>query len=78
MEFGNATRYYAHSMTAETTDTVDIRLTVPRDIPEGTVAFTGARIVTLEGDEVVEDGTLLVTEAGSSVLVIAPQKGLTG
>jgi Tol biopolymer transport system component len=60
VEFGNATRYYAHSMAAETTDTLDIQLMVPRDIPEGTVAFTGARIVTLEGDEVVENGTLVV------------------
>jgi hypothetical protein len=60
VEFGNATRYFAHSMASETTDTVDIRLMVPRDIPDGTVAFTGARIVTLEGDEVVENGTLVV------------------
>ncbi len=60
VEFGNATRYYAHSVSAETTDTLDIRLMVPRDIPDGRLAFTGARIVTLEGDEVLEDATLVV------------------
>lgn len=60
VEYGNATRYYAHSVTAETTDTLDIRLMVPRDIPDGRLAFTGARIVTLEGDEVLENATLVV------------------
>jgi Tol biopolymer transport system component len=60
VEFGNATRYYVHSVTNEATDTVDIRLMIPRDIPQGSVAFTGARIITLKDDEVLEDATLVV------------------
>jgi len=60
VEFGNATHYYAHRVGPQSTDTVDIRLMVPRDIPEGRIALTGARIVTLEGDEVLEDATLVV------------------
>jgi Tol biopolymer transport system component len=60
VEFGNATRYYAHAVTREATDTVEIRLLVPRDIPQGSVAFTGARIITLEGNEVLERATLVV------------------
>ena len=60
VEFGSATRYFVHSVSTESTDTVDITLMVPRDIPEGSMAFTGARIVTLEGDEVITDGTLVV------------------
>ena len=35
---------------------------VPRDAPEGTLALTGARLVTMDGDEVVEDGTVLVQD----------------
>jgi imidazolonepropionase-like amidohydrolase len=60
VEFGNATRYFVHSVTEEVTDTVDIELRVPRDIPEGSMAFTGARIVTLEGDDILENATLVV------------------
>ena len=37
---------------------IDLRL--PADRPEGLIAFTNARIITMEGDEVIEQGTLLV------------------
>jgi Tol biopolymer transport system component len=60
VEFGNATRYFAHSLTTQATDTFDIDLQVPRDIPDGMMAFTGARIVTLDGDRVLENATLVV------------------
>lgn len=39
---------------------VPIGLTTAADIPSGTVAFTNARIVTMNGDEVIENGTLVV------------------
>ena len=39
---------------------VDLGFEVPYDVPTGTVAFTGARIVTMRGDEVIEDGTIIV------------------
>jgi imidazolonepropionase-like amidohydrolase len=35
-------------------------LTLASDRPSGVVAFTGARIVTMRGDEVIENGTLVV------------------
>ena len=38
---------------------IDLGFEVDADVPKGSVAFTGARIVTMKGDEVVE-GTLLV------------------
>jgi len=49
-----------------------IDLTVPRTKPSGTVAFTGARLITMNGDEVIENGTLVVHDnrivaAGSGV-----------
>ena len=43
-------------------ETIDIALSVPRDHPTGTVAYTGARLVTMKGDEVVERGTIVVTD----------------
>ncbi len=37
-----------------------IPLMLPSDKPEGTIAFTNARIITMEGDQVIERGTVLV------------------
>jgi Tol biopolymer transport system component/imidazolonepropionase-like amidohydrolase len=41
---------------------LEIVLTVPRDKPSGTVVYDGARIVTMKGDEVLERGTIVVTD----------------
>ena len=54
-----------------------IGLQLETDVPEGTVAFTGARIVTMDGDEVIENGTLVVegnriAAVGSSADVEVP------
>jgi formylglycine-generating enzyme required for sulfatase activity/Tol biopolymer transport system component len=38
-----------------------IGLEVPADIPTGTVAFTNARILTMQNDQVIERGTIVVT-----------------
>jgi Tol biopolymer transport system component len=37
-----------------------IAIEVPRDIPQGTVLLQGARIITMNGDEVIENGDILV------------------
>ncbi len=37
-----------------------ISLTLPADKPSGTIAFTNARIITMEGDQVIEKGTVVV------------------
>lgn len=38
----------------------EIHLEVPRARPEGVVALTGARIITMKGDEVIERGTVII------------------
>jgi Tol biopolymer transport system component len=60
LEFGSATRHFTFRADRQTADTVSIRLEVPRDIPHGRIALTGARIITLQGDEVIESGTLVI------------------
>jgi Tol biopolymer transport system component/imidazolonepropionase-like amidohydrolase len=45
---------------------IDLGFDVPLDIPQGTVAFTGARVITMRGamhgtEEVIENGTVVVT-----------------
>jgi hypothetical protein len=60
LEYGSGPRYYVHHMDTGRTDTIGLKLTVPRDVPRGSVALTGARIVTLNNRQVIEDGTIVV------------------
>jgi Tol biopolymer transport system component len=39
-----------------------IKIEARRDIPRGTIVLDGARIVTMEGDEVIENGRIVVTD----------------
>jgi Tol biopolymer transport system component/imidazolonepropionase-like amidohydrolase len=41
---------------------VNIGFSVPSDKPTGRLALTGARIVTMNGDQVIEDGVIIVNE----------------
>lgn len=50
----------------------EVELTVPRDIPKGSVVLRGARIVTMKGDEVIPRGDILIennriAQVGASV-----------
>lgn len=60
VEFGSGSRYFAYRVAEKRADTVSIRLSVPRRVPSGSIAFTNARIVTLGGAGVIERGTLVV------------------
>jgi len=60
---------------------VSIGLTVPTHKPSGTLAFTGARLITMNGDEVIENATLVVQEnriaaLGASGAVTVPADAL--
>ncbi len=39
---------------------INIGFSRPYDVPSGSVAFTNARIITMRGDEVIENGTVVV------------------
>jgi imidazolonepropionase-like amidohydrolase/Tol biopolymer transport system component len=39
---------------------IDIGLKLLSDVPEGKIAFTNARIITMKGDEVIEKGTIVI------------------
>jgi imidazolonepropionase-like amidohydrolase/Tol biopolymer transport system component len=41
---------------------VDIGLKLKTDIPQGKIAFTNARIITMKGDEVIENGVILIDQ----------------
>lgn len=63
VEFGSGQRYYTYRVDREVGDTTTITLTVPRRTPQGTIALTNARIITLGADSVIERGTVLVQGA---------------
>ena len=63
VEFNSANVYYAYDTVTEETRETKISLTVPRDIPDGKIAFTNARIITMNGREVIEQGSLVIDGA---------------
>jgi Tol biopolymer transport system component len=63
IEYGNANKYFLYHTDTAKTDTTEIHLSVPRAIPQGSIAFTNARIVTLANKQVIDSGTI-VAKAG--------------
>ncbi|MBI4419360.1 MAG: PD40 domain-containing protein, partial [Gemmatimonadetes bacterium] len=41
---------------------VEIQISAPRDVPQGSAVLRGARIITMRGDEVIADGDVVVTD----------------
>ena len=60
LEYGSGPRYFVRHMDSGRTDTVSLKLSVPRDLPGGSVALTNARIVTLDQRKVIDNGTIVV------------------
>jgi len=50
---------------------VPIELRVEKPKPSGTIALTGGRVITMRGDEVIEDGTVVVTD--NRVAAVGPR-----
>jgi len=63
LDFGSGPHFYSHRPAEEATDSVDLTLMVDRRVPNGSIALTNARIVTMVGDEVLEGATLVVRGA---------------
>ncbi len=60
VDFASANRFFSHDAVTGKTDSLTIKLSSPRAIPSGTIALTGARIVTLENKRVIPNGTILI------------------
>ncbi len=63
LEYGSGERFFVHHVETGRTDTVKLAVSVPRAMPGGTIAFTNARIVTMNKRQVIERGTV-VARAG--------------
>ncbi len=56
------TKLYRQGVGEDKPEVVDITVTAPRHKPTGTAVLSGARIVTMKGDEVIERGDVVVTD----------------
>lgn len=63
LEFGGGARYATHDVGTGETSSTELRLTVSRNLPEGSVAVANARVITLDDAGVIERGAV-VTSGG--------------
>jgi Tol biopolymer transport system component/imidazolonepropionase-like amidohydrolase len=55
-------KFYRQSVSADEPEVTDIKVEAPRARPKGSVVLTGARIVTMNGNEIIERGDILITD----------------
>ena len=60
LEFGSANKYFVYHLDSKKTDTTEIKLSVPREIPSGSLALTHARILTFAQRKVLQRGAIVV------------------
>ena len=58
--YGNGVTFVSWNVATKRADTATIRLTVPRDLPTGTIAITNARILTMQDRKVINRGTIVI------------------
>jgi Tol biopolymer transport system component len=68
LTFGNGNQFVSYDVASKRTDATTIKLSVPRDLPRGSIALTNARILTMENRQVIAKGTIVV-RAGRIVCV---------
>ncbi|MCH7565427.1 MAG: PD40 domain-containing protein, partial [Gemmatimonadetes bacterium] len=62
LAWGSANQYFRHRVDGQSIDTFRIALQVPRRRATGTIALTGSRIVTMDGDNVIPQGDVVVRD----------------
>lgn len=55
-------KFYRQALSSDKSESVDIAVSQPRVKPSGTVVLSGARVVTMKGDEVIERGDIVITD----------------
>ncbi|MEO8449134.1 MAG: amidohydrolase family protein [Gemmatimonadota bacterium] len=70
IDFGSGNRFFTHNLTTGRTDSVTVKLSAPRDVASGSVALTGARIITLDNKRIINSGTVVIK--GGRITCVGP------
>jgi imidazolonepropionase-like amidohydrolase/Tol biopolymer transport system component len=68
-------KFYRQDLSAEKPDVTDITVEANRARPKGSVVLSGARIITMKGDEVIERGDIVITD--NRISAIGPKGKVT-
>jgi imidazolonepropionase-like amidohydrolase len=60
LEYGSGRDHHVQAIDQREPRSTTVELRVDRDVPAGTIALTGARIITSSGQSVIESGTIMV------------------
>ncbi len=60
LTFGNGNHFVSYDVASKRTDATTIKLSVPRDLPRGSIALTNARILTMENRQIIAKGTIVI------------------
>lgn len=67
--------FYRQAVTADKPESAELIVTQPRHRTKGTVVLSGARIITMKGDEVIEKGDIVITDNRITEIKPAPRRG---
>lgn len=69
------TKLYRQDISADKPETFEIAVESPRNKPKGTAVLSGARIITMKGDEIIEKGDIVITD--NRITAIGPKGKVT-
>ncbi|MBK6798375.1 MAG: hypothetical protein IPG76_16770 [Acidobacteria bacterium] len=68
-------KFHRQTANADKSESFDISVEMPRAKPKGNVILSGARIITMKGDEVIERGDITITDNRITDIKATPAKG---
>lgn len=71
----NLTDPFSKTVLGDNNEEIAIGLTTKSDVPEGIIAFTNARIITMNNNEVIENGSIVVE--ANKIVQIGKSTGIT-
>ena len=68
-------KFYRQEISADKPEVTDVVVEVPRARPKGTIVLSGARIITMKGDEIIERGDIVITD--NRIAAVGPKGKVT-
>ncbi|MCM2679345.1 amidohydrolase family protein [Echinimonas agarilytica] len=74
LHWGLGNTIYSYNLENHETSESVVEFTTKQDKPEGSVAYTNARIITMQGDNVIEQGTIITD--GNRIVSVGASEGI--